>query len=216
VPVVLLDRHSAVLDADSVLIDNVAAGRTAVSHLLAEGHRRIGVLASVDPVERPEFEMVDGGLVVHGAERPSIDRIRGYLEVMREAGAEVTEKLVCSAALGDVADADRGAAELLTRTPRVTAVFATDNVTTQGLYTAIRRLGLRIPEDVSLVGFDDLDWTTLVEPALTVVAQSPLEMGRMAAQRLFARIKGDESTPQQHLVPTRLLVRGSTAAPTNS
>jgi LacI family transcriptional regulator len=205
-----------VLAVDSVLIDNVAAAKSAVSHLLGQGHRRVGVLASVDPVDRPEFEDVDGELVVHGAERPSIDRIRGYLQAMREADARVTTDLICSAALGDVADADHRAAELLSRTPRPTAIFATDNVTTQGLYTAMRRLGLRLPDDVSLVGFDDLDWTTLVEPALTVVAQSPLDMGRKAAQRLFARIKGDESAPQQYLMRTHLVVRGSTAPPSIS
>ncbi len=216
VPVVLLDRHSPVLAVDSVLIDNIAAAKSAVAHLLGEGHRRVGVLASVDPVERPEFEDVDGELVVHGAQRPSVDRIRGYLSAMHAGGVRVTTDLICSAALGDVADADHRAGELLSRTPRPTAIFATDNVTTQGLYTAIRRLGLRIPDDVSLVGFDDLDWTTLVEPALTVVAQSPIDMGRKAAQRLFARIKGDESAPQQYLMRTHLVVRGSTAPPHSS
>ncbi|MGW2712896.1 substrate-binding domain-containing protein, partial [Streptomyces sp. NPDC001356] len=100
---------------------------------------------------------------------------------------------------------------LLTQPQPPTAVFATDNVTTQGLFMAARRRGLAIPEDVSLVGFDDLDWTTLVDPPLTVVAQSPLDMGRAAAARLFERIKGDDRPAERIVLPTELVVRSSTA-----
>ena len=69
---------------------------------------------------------------------------------------------------------------------------------------------MRIPDDVSLVGFDDLDWTALVDPPVTVVAQSPIDMGRITARMLFARIKGGDAPAERAVLPTRLLVRGST------
>jgi LacI family transcriptional regulator len=194
-PIVLLDRHSPVLSADSVVIDNQAAARDAVAHLLQLGHRRIGLLASVDPEEGPELvlDAASDGLEVRGAARPSIDRIRGYVGALQDYRVSPTRELMRYSPVGDLAQAGREADALLSLRQRPSAIFAADNVATQVAFTAARRHGLSIPGDLSLVGFDDLDWTVLVSPPLTVVAQSPLDMGRLAAQRLFARIKGDRS-----------------------
>ncbi|WP_234376898.1 LacI family DNA-binding transcriptional regulator [Streptomyces sp. TP-A0356] len=213
VPVVLLDRHSGALDADSVVIDNERAAHEAVAHLLDLGHRRIGMLLYVDPDESPELVASDAGRpTVRGAARPSIDRIRGYLAALDEYGAQSSDLIRCSA-IGDAAQFEKEADALLSLPQPPTAVFAADNVATQGLFMSVRRRGLAIPGDISLVGFDDLDWTTLVDPPLTVVAQSPMDMGRTAAQRLFARIKGDDSPSERIVLPTRLLLRSSAAEP---
>ncbi|OMI36606.1 LacI family DNA-binding transcriptional regulator [Streptomyces sparsogenes] len=213
VPVVLLDRHSGVLDADSVVIDNEAAAREAVSHLLRLGHRRIGMLLCVDPSESPELlrRAGTGRLEVHGAARPSIDRIRGYVAAMDQYGAPTAAELIRYTVVGEAAHLEREAEALLDLPEPPTAVFAADNVATQGLFTAVRGRGLGIPDDISMVGFDDLDWTTLVDPPLTVVAQSPMDMGRIAAERLFARIKGDDSPGERIILPTELIVRSSAA-----
>ncbi|MET8805774.1 LacI family DNA-binding transcriptional regulator [Streptomyces sp. NPDC004546] len=213
VPIVLLDRHIGTLEADSVVIDNEAAAYEAVSHLLGLGHRRIGLLACVDPAESPELvaRTGDGRLTVRGAARPSIDRIRGYLAALDDHQATSSAELIQCTPLSDAVEAQRKAEALLVQPQPPTAVFATDNVTTQGLFTAARRRGLTIPADISLVGFDDLDWTTLVAPPLTVVAQPPLEMGRAAAARLFERIKGDDRPTERIVLPTELIVRSSTA-----
>ncbi|MFE1446124.1 LacI family DNA-binding transcriptional regulator [Streptomyces olivaceoviridis] len=213
VPIVLLDRHIGALAADSVVIDNEAAAYEAVAHLLGLGHRRVGLLACVDPAEGPELaaRTGTGRLTVRGAARPSIDRIRGYLAAVDDHRATSSAELIQYTPLSDAAQAQRRAEALLTQPQPPTAVFATDNVTTQGLFMAARRRGLAIPADVSLVGFDDLDWTTLVDPPLTVVAQSPLDMGRAAAVRLFERIKGDDRPAERIVLPTELVVRSSTA-----
>ncbi|GHK01152.1 LacI family DNA-binding transcriptional regulator [Streptomyces sp. NPDC003753] len=214
VPVVLLDRHSSALDADSVVIDNEGAAQEAVEHLLELGHRRIGMLLYVDPDESPELVISGSGrLTVRGAARPSIDRIRGYLAALDAYGAASSRELIRCSVIGDAAEFEKEAHALLSLPEPPTAVFAADNVATQGLFTAVRQRGLALPGDISLVGFDDLDWTTLVDPPLTVVGQSPMDMGRTAAERLFARIKGDDSPGERIVLPTRLLVRSSAAEP---
>lgn len=213
VPVVLLDRHIPMLDTDSVGIDNEAAAREAVEHLLELGHRRIGLLAAVDPQESPELVKPPGSrtLIVHGVARPSIDRIRGYMSALAGHRIPPRRQYVRYSPIGNIPHAHREAYALLGQRERPTAVFAADNVTTQGLFTAARAHGLSVPDELSLVGFDDLDWTTLVEPALTVVGQSPLSAGRQAAQRLFQRIKGNTDPAEQIVLATQLILRGSTA-----
>jgi LacI family transcriptional regulator len=214
VPVVLLDRHIPMLNTDSVAIDNEAAAREAVEHLLALGHRSIGVLASVDPEEGPELITGPGGreLTVHGVARPSIERIRGFVQAMAGYGIVPGRGHVRYSPIGNVEQAHQQARALLAQRNRPTAVFAADNVATQGLFTAARSRNLTIPNALSLVGFDDLDWTTLVDPPLTVVSQSPMDAGRIAAERLFARIQGDDNPAEQIMLPTKLLIRGSTQA----
>lgn len=208
--VVLLDRHSSALDVDAVVIDNEQAARSAVEHLLALGHRDIALLASVYEHEGPTLsrDPVTGRVTVHGAARPSVDRIRGYVSALQDHGIVPDEKLIRYPPLGQLTYQD--AEELLGAHPHPTAVFATDDFVTQLAFRAARRLGRVIPDDLSLVGFDDLDWTTLVDPPLTVVAQSPLDMGRLAGERLFKRIRGSEEPAQLCVVPTELLVRAST------
>lgn len=212
VPLVLLDRHSLVLEADSVTVDNEAAAYEAVRHLIDLGHRDIGLLAWTDPIERPDIERsgADGRIVVHGASRPSVDRIRGYVAALQDAGIPVREDLLGCASWSDEGGADRQAERLLTLADRPTAIFAADNLATRSAFVAARREQLAIPADLSLVGFDDQDWTTLVDPAVTVVAQSPSDMGRAAAKILFGRIKGNEEPPERRVLSTELLVRGST------
>ena len=84
---------------------------------------------------------------------------------------------------------------------------------TAGALRAARELGLRIPDDVALVGFDDLDWTTLVDPPITVVAQPVAELGRAAGERLLARLRGDDRSAARGFASrTRLIVRGSCGA----
>jgi LacI family transcriptional regulator len=214
VPVVLLDRYSPVLDVDSVVVDNEQAARQAVTHLLDLGHRDIGLLALTDPAEGPELTRHPGTgrIEVHGASRPSVDRIRGYVSALQDAGVTVREELLAWTPGFDVEHAAGEADRLLRMPDRPTALFAADNQTTQVGFTAARRLGVRIPYDVSLVGFDDLDWTALVDPPVTVVAQSPIDMGRISARMLFDRIKGGDGPAERVLQPTRLLVRGSTRA----
>lgn len=212
VPVVLLDRYLPQVDCDSVVIDNETAACEAVEHLLGLGHRRIGLLASINPTEQPHLIALDGThrLGVTGARRPSVERVRGYLRALAMHGATSSRRLMRYSPSGDRARADAEAEKLMAGARPPTAVFAADNVATRSAFVAAKRLKLRIPEDVSIVGFDDLEWTSMVEPPISVVAQSPLAMGRVAAERLFLRISGDERPSEQIVLPTELLVREST------
>jgi LacI family transcriptional regulator len=129
---------------------------------------------------------------------------------MQDAGIVVRDDLLGYSSWSDSGGAEREADRLLSQDHRPTAIFAADNLATQSAFVVTRRHRLRIPDDLSLVGFDDLDWTSLVEPPVTVIAQSPTDMGRVAATTLFARIKGSEQPPDRTVLPTELLVRGST------
>jgi LacI family transcriptional regulator len=212
VPVVLLDRHSAVLDADSIVVDNEAAAYGAVQHLLDLGHREIGLVAWTDAAESPDFvaDPRTGRIEVHGASRPSTDRIRGYIAAMQDAGIKVRKNLLGCSSWADTDGVEREADRLLRQKRRPTALFVADNHATQRAFVVARRHQLQLPDDLSLVGFDDLDWTTLVDPPITVVAQSPTDMGRLAATVLFSRLKGSDEPPERRVLPTELLVRGST------
>jgi LacI family transcriptional regulator len=148
-------------------------------------------------------------LAVSGASRPSVDRVRGYLRALSERGAATSRTLMRYYPSAEPNEGDAQADAMLSLSSRPTAVFAADNAATRILYTAAKRQGIRLPAELSLVGFDDLEWTSMVEPALTVVAQSPLTMGRAAAERLFARIKGETQDVREIIVPTELVLRAS-------
>jgi LacI family transcriptional regulator len=214
VPVVLLDRDLPQLDFDSVVADNERAAHAAVNHLLDLGHQRIGLLASVSASEQPEIESAsaDGPWTVHGVDRPSVERIRGYLRALTDRGATVSAEAI-TLIVGDRSEeADTAARTLLTSAWQPTAVFATDNESTRRIFLAAKAEGIKVPDQVSLLGFDDTDWTVMVDPPLSVVAQSPMLMGRVAGERLFARIKGDAQPKRRIVQPTRLIIRGSTSA----
>ncbi len=216
VPVVLLDRDLPQLDCDSVVVDNENAAHAAVTHLLKLGHQRIGLLASISAAEQPEItpDESQGSWTVLGANRPSIERIRGYLRALAAHGAPVSRDAITWIVGDRVQEADAAARRLLRSPWRPTAVFATDNESTRRIFLAAKTEGFRVPDRISLLGFDDLDWTVMVEPQISVVAQSPLLMGRTAGERLFARIKGDRQPKRRIVLPTELVVRASTGAPT--
>lgn len=192
-PVVLIDRVVAGLDADAVLVDNEEAARRAIEHLTSLGHRRIALLTS------------------QGLIHTNQARLAGYLQGLTAAGIDVDQLLVRMAAY--TRDAAVGEVEAILRLPDPpTAIFTTDNLMTLGAVEGTQRAGKRVPEEVSIVGFDDLEWTTIISPPLTVVAQPVYELGATAATRLLARIAGDEGPSQVHTLPTTFVVRGSTAA----
>jgi LacI family transcriptional regulator len=204
VSVVEADRRSGARGCDSVVIDSEHGAREATQHLLALGHRRIALL-------------IDETKWATGAER-----LRGYRAAHRAAGVPLDRGLVLDLEF-QAADARSRVAELLDRNPDVTAVFAVNNLMAETAWLELRRRGLAVPRDVSLVSFDDLAWMRMVEPGLTAVAQPTYDMGRRAAELLLGRIAEREAAApskrgtgrrrvQETLEPT-LVLRGSTAAP---
>ncbi len=192
-PLVLLDRSIRGVRADSVTVDNRAGARRAVEHLVTLGHRRIGIVSD------------------HPSIASSAERLAGYRRALKDAGLPDDPGLV-SIGGSTREDGHRAARALLDRADRPTALFTSNNFMTYGAVLALRELGLSVPGDVALVGFDDLDWTVLVDPPLTVVSQPVAELGATAGRLLLARIGGDESPPRRVRLPAHLIVRGSCGA----
>ena len=183
-PIVVIESESG--GHPSVRLDAGRGTESAVRHLLELGHRRIGHVASVH--DRPTFRLRRRAVdrLVEGA----VPRIRSdfTLEAARDA-----------------------ARELLAGHPELTALFCDDDVLAAGTYLAVRELGLRIPGDLSVVGFDGLDIGRVLDPPVTTVVADAAELGRIAFELLLAQLAGKR--PRSRVLAVELEIRGSTAAP---
>ena len=210
---VLLDRGSPEIAADAVVIDNHGAAHDAVRRLIAAGHRRIAIVTGASAVEWDE----DGALLHPIA--TAADRIAGYRRALVEAGIEPDPRYLQIAAIHQATDRDQRhvareqARALLAMRSRPTAIFALDSVLALGVLEGVQHSGLEIPDQVSVVGFDDADWATVVRPQVSVVSQPINEMGALAARRLIERIRGDAAAPKRHVLPTTFIARDSVARP---
>jgi LacI family transcriptional regulator, galactose operon repressor len=194
VAVVEVDRQLATVPCDAVVIDNVRGAGDATAHLLELGHTSVGLL-----VAETDWTS-DAG------------RLEGYRLAHAEAGRAVDERLIVRVPF-HAPDAERRIGGLLDAGP--TAIFAANNLLAELAWRAIRDRGLRLPDDISLVGFDDVQWMEMVNPAITAVAQPTVELGRRAADLLLRRIDDPDCEPRVDLLQPRLVVRGSTGAPSN-
>ena len=177
----------------SVDIDNVDAARAAVGHLVALGHRVIGCVTNA-PLE-------------YTAAR---ERREGYRQALAEAGLPVDDELVVEADF-DAASGHRAMARLLAR-PDLTAVFVASDVVAVGAMAAIRDAGLRVPDDLSVVGFDDVPLAAYLDPPLTTVHLPAHDLGHAAGLALLDRIAGRSVEPRT-VLPTELVIRSSTGPP---
>ena len=142
---------------------------------------------------------------------PGTSRLLGYLLAHRAAGVPVQPELVRLCRYDREAAADETRRAVLDL--GATALFAADSLMMLGAFEAVVEAKLEVPGQVSLVGFDDLDWTALVTPPLTVVAQPVYELGAVAARQLVERIEGLTGPPRTTVLPTRLVHRQSTGTP---
>ncbi len=194
VPLVFLDREVPDLGVSSVVVDGESAARDAVRHLIGLGHTRIG--------------MITGRPFISSA----ADRIRGYRQALEWSGLALDDRLVVSG--GSRTDEARTATEsLLDLVPPPTALFVGNNLMTIGAVAAIQARGLRVPDDVAIVGFDDFDWADVFQPRLTTVAQPTYELGRVAAEMLVDQItKRSEPHVEHRVLPCQLVIRQSCGA----
>ena len=192
-PIVVIDRHMVTDTIDCVLSDNVAGAFSAVDHLIRLGHRQIGHI---------------GGPLYLTSGR---ERYQGYLQAMAAAGLPVYDTWV---RFGNhkYESGYQQTVELTRDHPEVTALFIENNMMSLGALTALQDLRRRVPDDVAVVGFDDTPWSTLLNPPLSVVAQSTAEIGRRAAALLLERIKQPDLPARTELLPTTLIVRASCGA----
>ena len=193
VAVVEVDRQLADVPCDSVVIDNEGGARTATAHLLEHGHRRIGLL------------------VVATDWTSDAGRLRGYRAAHAAAGVPVDERLVLRIPFQDAAAEERIGRLLDERAP--TALFAANNLLAEQAWNVLRRRRLRLPDEISLVGFDDVPWMAMVEPGITVVSQPTVEMGARAAGLLLRRVEQPHSPPAVACLEPELVVRGSSGPP---
>jgi DNA-binding LacI/PurR family transcriptional regulator len=210
VPLVLVDRTFDGLTCDYVTSDNYAGAYEAVKYLAELGHRRIVFLS------RPILQL-----------HTISERLRGYQDALEDAGLMPLEPwLVGTAnremeivvALHSFSDAHSQDVEQIMQhlgsLPRPTAIFAMNDMMAMQAMKAVRLAGLRVPEDLSLVGFDDEGIVnTLLDVPLTTVAQDAVALGKRAAELLIDRIEGYAGPPRGEVVPTELRMRASTASP---
>lgn len=209
VPLVLLDRRNdGAGPVDAVLLDNRAAAHRAVGHLVEHGHRAVAVVTSSVTPERRSRRRPEGA-----ASFPSFLRFQGYLDALDDAG--ITPEPAWMLRCEDADAACDRVRDLLAARPDVTAIFATTNVMTSGAFRAIMDSDRRCPDDVSLLGFDDHEWSTLVRPQLSVVAQPAYDLGAAAGTVLLGRLSSNTSpsTPSETVLQSSLIVRGSVAPP---
>jgi LacI family transcriptional regulator len=138
------------------------------------------------------------------------ERKRGFLEEMGRSGV-ATSGIPTIEDLHDEEMAYAATLELLGGPDRPTALFTSQNLVTIGAIRALRQLELH--RDIALIGFDDIALADLLQPGITVITQNPREIGRLAAERVFARLDGDEQPERTYVVPTHLIIRGSGEIP---
>jgi LacI family transcriptional regulator len=194
IPVALVDdRGESPADLPSVGATNFAGGFAAAEHLLSLGHRRIAVVGG------PPFKSTRA-------------RLAGYRTALQEAGVQPDPRLERSG--GFVAETGYEAARALLRAPEPpTAIFAGNDLQAIGVYRALYEAGLRAPDDMSVVGFDDLPLARLLTPALSTVRQPVREMGALATRMLLRIIAGEKLESARVELATSLVVRESSAPP---
>lgn len=192
-PMVLLGERVAPGLADHVAIDNTEAARMATAHLLARGCRRIAVIGaqSTDPVTA-------GGL-----------RLTGFRTAMAAAGVPVDESYVVPAANFFRQDGAAAMASLLALPSPPDAVFCFNDLMAIGALRVLHDHGVRVPDDIAVVGFDDIEEGLYTYPRLTTVAPDKEAIARESLRMLSERIEGDQSGPRQIILSSRLVVRES-------
>jgi LacI family transcriptional regulator len=189
-PVVLVDREYSGLHADTVVADDYGGAFAATHHLLELGHRRIGIIVGIA-----------GTSTTNG-------RTRGYVEALERADVELSELLVAKGDYGIESGYKEGL-RLLDERP--SAVFVTNCMMTIGFFRALEERGLRCPEDISVVSYDDFFWNDLFHPKLTCVEQPKYQLGRRSTQILLSRIAGKHKRPKYEVLKNELRIRESSA-----
>ena len=194
VPCVLVDRTLPGIERDAVVGDSFAGAQRLVEHLIALGHRRIGLIVESDEVSTAR------------------ERRRGYEAALAAAGLALDPSLVVETAV-DPAGGGEGMQLLLELEQRPTAVFTVNNLVALGAIEAVRGAGLEVPDDIALVCFDDIEYASRLYPFLTVLEQPAETFGTVATQLLLERIQG-RGPARRHVVvlPGEFVVRKSCGA----
>lgn len=197
-PFVLLDRRVPALNADTFAIDNFRAAHQAVTSLIQQGHQRIALVSNA-PSQSEQVALISSVR----------ERIDGYRAALHDADLKIFERLTI---LGgwDRENLARQLRKLCQSASRPTAFLATDSSVALVLLGVLQELDLSIPDDVSIICFDDADWTAAVSPPLTVVSQPIKDLAMAATEDLIARLQGEtKTTGEETLLQATLVSRGS-------
>jgi LacI family transcriptional regulator len=179
VNVVVVDRKLPNLEFSTVATDNLAAGRAAADYLVKKGYRRIAVV------------------VFSQSHLSGRDRLEGFRKKMRENGLPLDENLVCVAGLPEFETASRQVSRILAGNKKPEAIFACSDLLTLACLQETFAAGLRIPEDIAILGFDDSPWNPFVSPPLTVITQDKEKIGTTAGQLLLKAMRSSrKSAPE--------------------
>ncbi len=191
IPVVMIDRYLPNIDVDAVLTDNRQGGYLATKHLLDLGHTRIGCISGPTNITA------------------SSERITGYHQALTEAGIPYDESLLLR---GDYHPQSgmESTRRLLKMGPRPTAVFALNDLMALGALRAATEAHLSVPEDLAIVGFDDIELARFTNPSLTTIAHPKKEIGLHAVNLLVERTASKDKPPCRMVLSPELIIRGST------
>jgi DNA-binding LacI/PurR family transcriptional regulator len=194
IPLVLLSEYLFDVPYDNIAVDDVAVGRLATNHLLSLGRKRIAAIGTAE--------------VRSAAARL---RLQGYTEAVRAAGNPLEPQLIVPIASYHRTDGAQAMRYLLTLNPPPDAVFCFNDLLALGAMHSLREAGWRIPDDVAVIGVDDLEESRFVTPSLTTIAADKERIGELAVSFLLGRIDGTRTGPPERVeVPFRLIVRQST------
>ncbi|HET9306137.1 MAG TPA: LacI family DNA-binding transcriptional regulator [Candidatus Sulfotelmatobacter sp.] len=191
-PVVCLDRQPSGWRGDVALVANEEGAYKATCHLLRMGHRQLAVIT--------------GPLHLANA----VERLEGFKRALAEAKVHLEPDYIQEARF-ERESGYQAAIRLLRMLPRPTGIFACNDLMALGVFLAARELGLRCPEDVSIVGFDNLDFAEFTAPALTTVHQPGYQLGTAAARLLLERMNGSTHPAKKIVLPSELKIRNSVA-----
>lgn len=193
-PTVVVGREIDTLENQCLYIDNEQAGYDATKHLIDLGHRRIAHITGTK------------------GHQDSLRRLAGYRRALTEANIEIDEAIICQGQFSDGNSGAKAVEMLIEKGCEFTALFASNDLLAFGARLALYRKGLKVPEDISIIGFDDQEESAFCTPPLTTVKQPACEMGRAAAEVLLKLISGQEY--QMPTPPAEIIVRESTQART--
>ncbi len=191
VPVVLVDNCYPQCAWDSIMTDNLYGAYLATEHMISKGHRSIGMIS--------------------GPSHPSIvEREAGYTQALQQHGLIPT--IVRTPDLTP-ADGEQGVLELLRQAPQVTAIFCSNDNQAAGALVKLQRLGFKVPDDFSLVGFDGINIIHFTSPPITTIYVDRIAMGQLAAELLLGRILNPERAVIKTIIGVRLIERASVSSP---
>lgn len=196
VPMVFFDRVYENANSSTVIVDDLSGAKEATQHLISQGCKRIAHLEGP-----PNLGITK-------------QRLEGYVQALNEAGLPVEKELIVSCPQGSIEEGKAATEQLLKLPNRPDAIFATNDPAAMGAMQAIKAAGLKIPDDVAVVGFSNWVFSGLLDPSLTSVDQPGFEMGQEAAKLLIRQIEvkskdNEEPIPETKILKTKLIVRDS-------